>query len=106
MSQLSEIIIPSGVVLLAAWAIKKYFDTWQPDTWVPNNKTCIGPICWATYGSGSPALQQIPTQQPYIPPTGPATFTGTTNTGSPCSSVGPLDWWLHPECWAGGSWGW
>jgi hypothetical protein len=59
MSEISEIIIPAGVVLLGAWGIKKYFDTWQPETWAPKDRTCIGPICWSTYGpsSQSPYLQ-------------------------------------------------
>jgi hypothetical protein len=58
MSEISEIIIPAGVVLLGAWAMKKYFDTWQPETWAPKDRTCIGPICWSTYGpsTSSPYL--------------------------------------------------
>ena len=66
MSEISEIIIPAGVVLLGAWAIKKYFDTWQPDSWAPVTKTCIGPICWSTYGPStqSPIISQLPSQTP------------------------------------------
>lgn len=103
MSEVSELILPAGLFILGAFAVKKYFDTWQPDTWQPVSKTCIGPICWAQYG---PQLSQVPTQQPYIPPSGPGTFTGTTNTGAPCNSLGPLEWVWHPECWGGGSLGW
>lgn len=91
MSELSDMILPAGLVLLGAWTVKKYFDTWQPDTWQPVSKTCIGPICWAQYG---PQLSQLPSQQPG----------GTTNPGSPiqtidCNQVSPLLWWVHPECW-------
>jgi len=50
MSEFSEIILTGGVVLLGAWGIKKYFDTWQPENWQPTTRTCIGPICWSQYG--------------------------------------------------------
>ena len=95
MSDLSDIIIPSGVVLLGAYVVKKYFDTWQPDTWAPVSKTCIGPICWSSYGPSSAS--------PYL--NGPTTpYTPGTNPGSPiqtidCNQVSPLLWWVHPECW-------
>lgn len=91
MSELSDMILPAGLVLLGAWTVKKYFDTWQPDNWNPVSKTCIGPICWSQYG---PPLSQLPSQQPG----------GNTNPGSPiqtidCNQVSPLLWWVHPECW-------
>jgi hypothetical protein len=57
MSEFSEIILTGGVVLLGAWGLKKYFDTWQPETWQPTTRTCIGPICWSQYG---PQLSQQP----------------------------------------------
>ena len=61
MSEITEIIFAGSVVLLGAWGIKKYFDTWQPENWQHVTKTCVGPICWATYG---PSIAPIPSQNP------------------------------------------
>ena len=104
MSELSEMIIPAGLVLLGAWTVKKYFDTWSPDTWSPINKTCIGPICWSQYG---PPLASVePSQQPG----GDIVDPGFDNPVQriDCTKVSPLLWWVHPECWqtSAGSIGW
>jgi len=91
MGEFTEIILTGGVVLLGAWGIKKYFDTWQPENWQPTTRTCIGPICWSQYG---PPLSQ----QPGLPGGG-----GTTDPGG---SSNPLDilcnfpgsWLVLPPC--------
>lgn len=100
MSALSDVLLALGGIILGAVVIDKVFSGSQANCNGTVNQTCIGPLCWSTCTS-TPA-----TTTPYVPPSGPGTFTGTTGTGTPCNDVGPLAWLFNPECWAGGTIGW
>jgi len=102
---IQEMILPAGLVLLGAYIVSKFMGNLQkpPVCTGSVSQTCLGPLCWSSCQSGTTTTTQ---GTPNVPPTGPGTFTGTTNTGAPCASVDPLSWWTHPECWSGGAIGW
>jgi len=59
MSEISELIIPSMIAIGGIYLIKRYTeDTGQGD-FTPLSKTCIGPICWSSYG---PPISPTPGQ--------------------------------------------
>jgi len=71
MSDLSDLILPSGLVILGAYAIKRYTENTGQDDFLPYKKTCIGPLCWAEYGPG-PGIDDTvkPVIKPIVTPDG------------------------------------
>jgi hypothetical protein len=50
MSDLSDLILPSGLVLGGLYLIKRYTEQTGQNDFDPISKDCIGPICWTKYG--------------------------------------------------------
>ena len=80
MSDLSDVILPTGLVVIGLYAVKRMLDANPVDKWDPENKMCLGPICWSTYRGGRVTQPRVVTQ-----PSPPA--------GLPPGGSGDSSWW-------------
>jgi len=100
MSQLSDIILPVGLVLLGAFAVTKLFSGQQPTCTGDVSRTCLGPLCFAScketggssgFGGATQGADIYGTPYQSYP-------WGSLNLGLPATggnaqgTCGPLDW--------------
>ena len=91
MSELSDLILPVGLVFLGAYVVKTGMAGYQtPVCTGPVSQSCLGPVCWTTCTSPSVG----PSGQTVGPTTGPGGSVNTDPNVAPNDSCGGGLGWL------------
>jgi hypothetical protein len=100
MSEIADLIMPTGLVLLGAYVVTRLFEGYSPNSCSgPTTQTCLGPICWSTCTSTGVAGTNTP-HQSTTGPQGSTSFypIGSLNIGLPAGpgtsavTCGPFSW--------------
>jgi hypothetical protein len=96
MSDLSDVILPSGVVLIGLYLVKRYTESTGQGDFSPIGKWCFGPLCLSQYG---PPISQTPGQGGNGG-TGNGSVDGGTRNWNPLDPAcdWPLSWMFMPVC--------
>lgn len=95
MSEMSDLILPLGLVILGAYGIQRLFSGYTGAAACTGgiDQTCLGPVCWST--CASPGTPANPT--PVSNNDDPANSGGTPVVNqSPCTSW--YDRWFNEAC--------
>ena len=109
MSELSDLILPVGLVFIGAFAVQKLFTGYSQNPVCTGgvSQTCVGPLCWSNCTSPAAGVgnQTVgPSQQ-----TPSGTPSGDSNldvSNTPCDQLSPLQWVWRADCWPSGTTGW